>query len=159
MTGESEEQRAAEEREESQKKSSEGERGGEASSRRMPFFATGEIVGDYGLLYAYWRHAGPRGEESILREEDFQHLRSLLREEGGARLDALLEKLRVHFRGRVDAGAAAKAVEEYYRAKLPPEEARDRVAELLAGWLIEAGSRWGLLRIRRSWEKEEDGNQ
>jgi len=138
-----------------------GKQGDEKSRQRQeekPFFATGEIVGSYRLLYTYWRHAGEKAEKSILREEDFQHLQGLVAA-GATRLDQLLEKLRAHFRSRIDPEAAAKAAREYYGAEIPAEEAVDRVADQLAGWLIEAAGRWGMVRIRRGWSRrgEEEG--
>jgi len=144
-------------------------KGGERKERReegpegkdeKPFFATGEIVGSYRLLYTYWQHAGPRAEESILREQDFQHLQRLIAQ-GHTRLDALLAQLRSHFRNRIDPEAARKAAKEYYGIELPTAEAVDRVADQLAGWLIEAASQWGMVRIRHAWrkEREEEGRR
>ncbi len=127
--------------------------------RRMPFFATGEIVGDYSLLYLYWREAGDKAEEALLSEKDFQHLRGLLTAGEQARLDQVLDKLRSHFRGRVDPEAAARAAKKYYGIDVPPEEARERVAGILAGWLVEAASRWGMIRLRRGWERRGEEEQ
>ena len=140
-------------------KTSPAQGGAEEPERRMPFFATGEIVGDYSLLYLYWREAGDKAEEALLSEKDFQHLRSLLASGEQARLDQVLEKLRNHFRGRVDPDAAAKAAKKYYGVDVPPQEARDRVADILAGWLLEAASRWGMIRLRRTWEQRSSEEQ
>jgi hypothetical protein len=125
-----------------------------AEEEGKPFFATGEIVGSYRLLYTYWRHAGDKAEESILREADFQKLQHLI-SQGYTRLDQLMEKLRDHFRERIDTEAARKAAKEYYGVEMGPEEAVARVADQLAGWLIEAASQWGIVRIRKGWRKEE----
>jgi len=130
---------------------------GEGREER-PFFATGEIVGSYRLLYTYWRHAGPKAEESILREQDFQHLQSLVAQ-GYNRLDTLLAQLRGHFRDRIDPEAARKAAKEYYGVDMPQDEAVDRVADQLAGWLIEAAGQWGLVKIRRAWSSEARGEE
>ena len=123
------------------------------AKKRRPMFATGEIVGDYGLLYEYWREAGEKAADSVLSEKDFGELRRLVQEEGVSRLDKVLERLKPLFRSRIDASAAARAVEKYYGTSMPESEAVDRVAGLLAGWLVEAASEWGMIKLRRSWEK------
>ncbi len=129
-----------------------GGKEGEAK-RRRPMFATGEIVGDYGLLYEYWREAGEKAADSVLSEKDFGELRRLVQEEGVSRLDMVLERLKPLFRERIDASAAARAAEKYYGTRIPESEAVDRVAGLLAGWLVEAASEWGMIKLRRGWEK------
>ena len=114
----------------------------------LPYFGTGEIVGDYELLYRYWRHAGRRAEEATLRRDDFDYLRRLVDRREVSRLDELLARLTEYFRPRVDPEAARRAVREHYGVDLPAEDARRMVARLLAGWLVEAGQQWRILRLR-----------
>lgn len=123
--------------------------------RRMPLFATGEIVGDYEPLLRYWEKAGEKAGDSVLSNEDFRELQRLVAVEGVSRLDEVLDRLSLRFRGRVDPDAAAQALSEYYGTPVPPEEARDRIARLLAGWLVEAASEWNIIRLRRRWEKKD----
>jgi hypothetical protein len=114
----------------------------------LPYFATGEVVGDYELLYRYWRYAGRRAEEATLRREDFDYLRRLVEDYHVKRLDELLAKLTDYFSPRVDPEAARRAVEDHYKVSIPPEDARRMVARILAGWLVEAGQQWKILRLR-----------
>jgi len=114
---------------------------------RRPLFATGEVVSDYGLLFAYWQRAGSRAGDSVLTNEDFEELRRLALE--GVRLDVMIERLMARFRPRIVVQAAVEAVRDYYGAELPPREAVDHVARLLAGWLIEAGTQWNIIRLRK----------
>ncbi|NOZ89075.1 MAG: hypothetical protein GXO15_04035 [Crenarchaeota archaeon] len=138
--------------------SGEGEAGG-GERRRRPLFATGEVVGDYEPLLRYWEKAGEKAGDSVLRNEDFQELQRLVREEQVSRLDEVLERLKPRFRERVDAKAASEALTEYYGVEVSPEEARDRIAELLAGWLVEAASQWNIIRLRRRWERGEGADE
>ncbi len=114
----------------------------------LPYFATGEVVGDYELLYRYWKHAGRKAEDAVLRREDFDYLRRLVEEYRVKTLQELLEKLTAYFTPRVDPEAARKAVKEHYRVDVGSEEARKMVARILAGWLVEAGQQWRILRLR-----------
>ena len=118
----------------------------------MPMFATGEIVADYEPLYLYWQEAGDRAEESVLSNEDFRELQRLLSTADGMRLDQLLERLAPRFRGRLDPAAARRALKRYYGTDVGEEEAVDRLSRILAGWLVEAGTVWDMLRLRRRWE-------
>jgi len=128
----------------------------QSSKRKRPMFATGEVVGDYEPLYLYWQEAGERASESVLSNEDFQELQRLVAGEGVRRLDQLLERLRDRFLPRVDPAAARRALSRYYGVDLGEAEAAQRIADILAGWLVEAASEWGLLRLRRGWEKHEE---
>ncbi len=114
----------------------------------LPYFATGEVVGDYTLLYIYWRKAGKRAEDATLRREDFDYLRRIV--EGGKvrKLNELLERLTSYYLSRVDANAAVEAVKEYYRVPMSADDAKRMIARILAGWLVEAGQQWGILRLR-----------
>ncbi len=114
----------------------------------LPPFATGEIAGDYGLLYVYWRKAGRRAEEAVLRSEDFEVLRHAVERERLRRVEELVERLVEHFLDRIDPVAAREAVSEYYGADVDAEYARRLVARLLASWLLEAGKEWKMYSFR-----------
>ena len=121
----------------------------------LPYFATGEVVGDYTLLYRYWKRAGRRAEEATLRREDFDYLRRLVEAGEVRRLDELLDRLTSYYMGRVDGEAARQAVRDHYGVEVLVEDAKRMVARILAGWLVEAGQQWGILRLRgwteRGW--------
>ncbi|MET1100899.1 MAG: hypothetical protein ABWW69_00240 [Pyrodictiaceae archaeon] len=114
----------------------------------LPYFATGELVGDYSLLYAYWRKAGNKAERAVLRSEDFERLRLIVEREGVERLDELWEKLTDYFMDRVDGNAAVEAVKERIGVVVDAYTARRMIARILAGWLIEAGKQWKLYSFR-----------
>ncbi len=113
-----------------------------------PYFATGEIVHDYGLLYKYWRRAGKRAEDATLANRDFNYLKSIVEESGVVRLSELLDNLTEYFLPRVEARAALEAVRDHYGVEVDADTARRMVARILAGWLIEAGKQWRILRLR-----------
>ena len=121
-------------------------------TKRRPMFATGEIVGDYEPLYLYWQELGTRTEDAVLQSRDFEELRRML-EEGELRLDIVLERLTSYFLPRVDRAAAKRALEKYYGVSVGEEEAARRIAQIMAGWLVEAAGELGILRLRRSWER------
>ena len=124
------------------------------SGRRRPPWASGKLAGDYDLLYAYWEEARRRGREDLveaamLSERDFDKLRELVGEGPRSALE-LVERLAGELEARIDedvAGAAAAGL----GLPLAGEEARRRVARLMASWLVEAGEEWGVLRLRPSW--------
>ncbi|ALL01796.1 hypothetical protein Pyrde_1753 [Pyrodictium delaneyi] len=111
-------------------------------------------MGDYEPLYLYWQEAGERAGESVLSNEDFKELQRLITREGLRRLDQLLARLQDYFLPRVDPGAARRALSRYYGVEIGEDEAAQRIASILAGWLVEAASEWGMLRLRRGWEKQ-----
>jgi hypothetical protein len=123
-------------------------------SPRRPPWASGKIVPDYGPLYAYWRIARSLGREELvedatLKPEDFDALRRIV-EEGVSNVLELLERLTDLFEPRVDEEVAEKAFEEE-GMPFRGVEARRRMASILAGWLVEAGEYWRILRLRLSW--------
>ncbi len=119
------------------------------AEKKLPVFATGRIVGDYGLLFKYWEVAGAKAEEAMLRNEDFNHLRRLVEAKGPRlRLSELLDSLTDYFLPRVDPEAARQAYKSYYGIDVDTYTARRQVARLLAGWLVEAGEEWKILSLR-----------
>ena len=115
---------------------------------RRPIFATGKVVGDYGLLFKYWDVAGrEKAEKAMLTNKDFEKLRELVEGNPGMSLARLLDVLTEYFIERVDPEAARKAYKEYYGVDVDTYTARRQVARLLAGWLIEAGENWKILSL------------
>ncbi len=126
----------------------------ETKKKPMPLFATGEIVGDYEPLYRYWREAGDKAEKAVLSNKDFEELQRLVVQESVRRLDELLSRLTEWFKERVDTNAAQRAISEYYGSRIDGETARETIARILAGWLVEAGTEWNILKLRRVWREE-----
>ena len=132
------------------------------SGSERPPWASGKIVSDYRPLYAYWRLARQRGREdlieaSTLRREDFESLRSIVEGGTGSALE-LVERLASALEERVDPDVAAEAILEALGVRLEPEEARRRIARILAGWLVEAGEYWRILKLRLPWEPPTRGD-
>ncbi len=124
-----------------------------------PFFANGTIVGDYKPLIAYWRILRKKGdtqaiEDSLLKREDFEKISRLVRDAGRISLEDLLVRLKQYFRKRVRSDAAVDAIREVYGVEVDPEDAVDRIAHILAGWLIEAGGSTGLVSIKKKYNRD-----
>jgi len=120
-----------------------------------PPWASGKIVQDYRPLYAYWRLARRRGREDLvesamLRDEDFRELRRLV-SGGSSRAVDLVEELAGILEERVDPDVAVDALREVFGVDFDRETARRRIALILAGWLVEAGEEWGILKLRIPW--------
>ncbi len=124
-----------------------------------PPFASGKLAGDYKPLFEYWRVARERGREdlieaSMLQEADYDFLRKNV-VIGESVLD-LLEKVTNSVIDRIDPEIAQIAMERV-GLQLPKDEARLRIARLLASWLIEAGEYWGYIRLTWSGETSKRG--
>jgi hypothetical protein len=127
------------------------------SGEWKPPFASGKVVGSYEPLRRYLAEARRRGREdlvesALIREEDFDLLRRLVAFEGIS-LEALLSALEERFYDRVD-GEVARAAYSSLGLTLDEERARRMIARILAGWLVESGEHWKILKLKPSWEKE-----
>ena len=121
------------------------------SRRRLPLLADGSVVGDYEPLFYYWEIARKHSredlvEKSMLSRDDFYFIERLVEEERVA-LTRLLNVLEDYYVLRVDPEIAKEAYREAYGVDLSPEDARRRIARILAGWLIEAAKQWGKIRF------------
>ncbi|MCE4610363.1 MAG: hypothetical protein F7B17_00120 [Desulfurococcales archaeon] len=124
-------------------------------SEWKPPFATGKIVGSYEPLRRYLEAARRRGREdlveaALLREEDFNLLRRLASLERVS-LESLLSALEERFYDRVS-GEVAREAYQSLGIRVDEESARRMMARILAGWLVESGEEWRILRLRATWE-------
>ncbi len=131
-----------------------------SEERRKPPFASGKIVPDYEPLFAYWEEARKEGredlvEKAMLSESDYNGLQETARH--GESLVDLWDRLTVRMTDRIDADVAAKA---YGKLGMPMtrEDAREDIARILAGWLIEAGEYWRMIRLRSREEASGGSN-
>ena len=112
------------------------------SRGKKPLLADGSIVGDYDPLMKYFEIAkseNPKvAEDCIPRTEDFNYVRNYINVRGRTSLSSLLELLTMNVTERVNAEIAVKAFREVYGVELNPEDARERIARIIAGWIIEA---------------------
>jgi len=115
-------------------------------------FADGSIVEDYEPLFAYWEIASKKSreiaEKAMLRNEDFEYLKSIVGE-GGISLYDLLEAMTSFYYNRVDEEIAAEAFRRVLELNLEPETARRRIARILAGWITEAACHWNMIRLKK----------
>ncbi len=119
-----------------------------------PLLADGSIVEDYKPLMVYWRKARSRdkklAEKAILTNEDFNELSLLIRREGKLNVYELMNRLKERFRDRIDPEIAAESIREVYGIEMPYDMARDKIALILAGWLLEAGRKLKIIGYK-SW--------
>lgn len=116
-----------------------------------PFFATKEIVRDYEVLRLYWEEARNAGREdlvdaSMLTEEDFRFIEREASRSGRS-LYELMSIASERFRSRVSGDIASKAFARL-GVNLSEEEAAERLAWILAGWLIEASKEFKIIWFR-----------
>ena len=120
-------------------------------SSRKPMFADGTIVRDYEPLFKYWELARKINEDlvskAMLTNEDFNYLRNLVEHERMSLVE-LMNVLKYRFRSRVDGKVAKKALRLTRGIELDEEDARDYIAGILAGWLIEAGRLWRIIEFK-----------
>lgn len=106
---------------------------------------------DYEVLRLYWEEARNAGREdlvdaSILTEEDFR----FVEREASRSSRSLYELMSIaseRFRSRVSGDIASRAFARLGVA-LSEEEAAERLAWVLAGWLIEASKEFRIIWFR-----------
>ena len=112
------------------------------SKDKRPLLSDGSIVSDYSPLLKYIeiaRRVSPdRAEEGMPRSEDFEYVKKYMWSRGGSTLYSLLEALTAIVLARIDPEIARDALREVYGVEFDPEDARERIARILAGWIIEA---------------------
>ncbi len=120
-------------------------------SERRPMFADGSIVSDYEPLFKYWELAKRINEElvskAMLTNDDFNYLKDIV-ESGKTKLLDLIEVLKFRFKSRIDPKIARKALEESKGIDVDEDYARDYIAKILAGWLLEAGKIWRIIEFK-----------
>jgi DNA-directed RNA polymerase subunit F len=115
---------------------------------RKPMLADGSVVGSYEPLFRYWEAAKRRGlEELTIGSEELKYVEERVRREGRVSLLQLLSELAERFLPRVDPEAAREAYESL-GLRLAPEEARRRIAEILAGWALEAARALSIVEFK-----------
>jgi len=122
---------------------------GSEDRKRFPPFATGQIIADYEPLFRYWEAAPQQvREKAMLSNDDFEFLRRIVDEGKVGNLEELMNMLEKRFLNRIDADVARRVLSEYYGLPFDADHARRRLARLLAGWLVEAGTTWKILSLR-----------
>ncbi|MFZ8795808.1 MAG: hypothetical protein ACO2O2_18275 [Acidilobaceae archaeon] len=81
-----------------------------------------------------------------MKQEDFTFLSTLV--ERGLSLLDLINELKIRFMDRVDGEVASEAFTAI-GLNMSSDLARERLAYILAGWLLEAGKYWRILTFKR----------
>ena len=114
-----------------------------------PTFASGKLIKDYEPLKRYLELV--RGSEwydkGFLSNEDFDLLVRKAKSLSSGKLGELWDELTKELAKRINPEKALQALKETGYDVKDPEEARERMARILAGWLIEAGEEWGTIRF------------
>jgi len=122
----------------------------------LPFFASGEIVGDYRPLLKYWeilKRNNCLSEDAFLTNEDFKFLQEIIKEIPALNVESLINMVKPRFLSRLKCEYASEAFREVYGIDIEAGEACSKLASIMAGWLIEAGSNTGILSIRYGWRE------
>ncbi|RLE82580.1 MAG: hypothetical protein DRJ51_01070 [Thermoprotei archaeon] len=127
----------------------------EGRALRRPLLANGCIVKDYEPLYKYWEVAEKRGvEKATIRSEDVEYVKKVVEASGRVSLLELKRTLSFMMLDRVN-GEIAKEAYTMLGLELNEREAREKLADILAGWLLEACLTLNVISLR-GWRLPED---
>jgi len=113
-----------------------------------PLFADKSIVGSYEPLFEYWRIAEKRGlEKPVIKSEDIEYVRKVLELKNRVNLLELLKALSFSMLERVNEEVAQEAYKQL-GINLEKEEAREKIAKILAGWVLEACKTLGIISFK-----------
>jgi len=122
--------------------------------RGKPFLADGSLVEDYTLLFKYWEKARSRNkslaEKAVLTHEDFIELERIAESFYGHSIIDLINFFKEVMRERIDPEIAVEAYKETYGVVVEEATAVDKLATILASWLLEAGRQLKIIGYR-SW--------
>ncbi len=114
-----------------------------------PFFASSKLVKDYEPLKIYLEKV--KGTEwydkGFISQNDFEKLKEILSKKKKHKLGDLWDELTKYFEDRIDGKAALEALREAGYEVENEEEAKKKLSEILAGWLLEAGEEWGFFKF------------
>ncbi|UXD22630.1 hypothetical protein IPA_06825 [Ignicoccus pacificus DSM 13166] len=115
-----------------------------------PTFASKKLIKDYEPLRYYLELV--KGTEwydkAFLSRQDFEELVKEAKDLSTGKLGELWDKLTEKFMERIEPEKALQALKDAGYEVKSPEEARKRLAQILAGWLIEAGEEWDLIKFK-----------
>ena len=112
-----------------------------------PFFASNKVIKDYEPLRRYLEKV--KGTEwydkAFISQKDFEKLKALASEKK-KKLGELWDELTEYFLERVNGEAAKEALREL-GYEVDEDEAKKIIARTLAGWFLEAGEEWDVIRF------------
>jgi len=118
-------------------------------NKDLPLLATGIIVKDYRPLYRYWDEIEKLGlKKPVIEREDIEFVENLIKKEGIVNLSIIYRKLVDRVENRIKMDIAVKVYRDL-GLNIPPILAKRKIAEILAGWVIEACDIFNIIKIRR----------
>ncbi|ALU12635.1 hypothetical protein EYM_05970 [Ignicoccus islandicus DSM 13165] len=115
-----------------------------------PIFATKKLVRDYEPLRYYLELVRDTEwyDKAFLSGADFKLLSAVVQNnKDKANLLAVWKMLTEKMKSRINSKMAYRALKNSGYHVRDEEEARDLMARMLAGWLLEAGEEWNLIRM------------
>lgn len=122
------------------------------NKEEKPLLATGDIVGSYKPLYAYWEECEKRGKEPVkITRSEIEYVEKRVKESGRVNLETLKRELSLKFIEKVDPDIAYSAL---FRLglKVDRKNAQKFIAEILAGWTIEACDVLGIIKVKKLYK-------
>ncbi len=107
-----------------------------------PFLADGSLVEDYTLLFNYWEIAKTKdvsiAEKAVLSHKDFSELERIVNLFHGRSIVELINYFKNNMKNRIDPKIAVEAYKKTYGVEVEENIAVDKLATILASWLMEA---------------------
>jgi len=122
--------------------------------RDKPFLADGSLVEDYTLLFNYWEIAKARdvsiAEKAVLSHKDFNELERIVNIFRGHSIVELINYFKNSMKNRIDPKIAVEAYKKTYGVEVEENIAVDKLATILASWLMEAARQLKIISYH-SW--------
>jgi len=122
--------------------------------RDKPFLADGSLVEDYTLLFNYWEIAKARdvsiAEKAVLSHKDFNELERIINIFHGRSIVELINYFKNSMKNRIDPKIAVEAYKKTYGVEVEENIAVDKLATILASWLMEAARQLKIISYH-SW--------
>ena len=127
--------------------------------RDKPFLADGSLVEDYTLLFNYWEIAKARdvsiAEKAVLSHKDFNELERIVNIFRGHSIVELINYFKNSMKNRIDPKIAVEAYKKTYGVEVEENIAVDKLATILASWLMEAARQLKIISYH-SWRNTEE---
>ena len=119
-----------------------------------PFLADGSLVEDYTLLFNYWEIARAKdvsiAEKAVLSHKDFNELERIVNIFRGHSIVELINYFKNSMKNRIDPKIAVEAYKKTYGVEVEENIAVDKLATILASWLMEAARQLKIISYH-SW--------
>ncbi|WP_448578031.1 hypothetical protein [Thermosphaera sp.] len=122
----------------------------------LPFMASGKIVNSYELLYKYYDACrGLKGMDCgpIPSSEDLKELETLVKQEEAANLGTLIDYFSNKYMEKIQDAPAQMACRGFYGRDVDMTHCRNKIAQLIALWLIEIADNLGIISLKFAWKE------